>query len=125
MFDVCKDPGFGIEGHGPNLQFVMGRMRDMNRADFPCVSARIEARTPVKLENGKIAPVTASTDTMVGMMVCEKPDGVERHNVFTQGDFNRDLVNVPAGVDLDELQTNSLAAGLHIFLKTPIFGGAE
>lgn len=125
MFGVCKDPGYGIEGHGPNLQFVMGRMRDQNRGDYPCVPALIEARTPVKLEGGVIAPVTASTDVMIGMMVCEKPEGVTRHNVFTQGDFNRDLVNVPDGVDLDVLQTSSLAAGQHIFLKTPIFGGAE
>lgn len=118
----CGEPGYGVSAH-ENEYFVMGRMEGVNRTDMPFVSTAIAERTMVKVGgDGKtLEPVTASTDTLAGIIVCDKADGVTRANVFVQGDFNRDLV-LPRGLDYDQLTASS---SFRITLKTPIRTGLE
>ncbi len=114
-------PGYGTTAHN-NQKFLLGRMTDHNRVDMPCVSAAIPARTLVKvgIDDKTVEAVTASTDTVFGVLSCDKNEGQTRTSVFTQVDVNRDLV-LPLGLDLDMLT----ASNSRIFFKKLIRSGAE
>lgn len=121
MSASCGEPGFGVSGH-ENEKFLLGRMTDHNRVDMPVVSTAIAARTMVKIgADGKtLEAVTASTDTVFGVLSCDKDAGVTRTSVSTQCDVNKDLV-LPTGLDLDQLT----ASNSRIFFKALIMSGLE
>lgn len=118
----CGIPGYGVEAH-LDEPFVFGRMEGVARGDYPVNTAAIDEYTPLKWNAGRteLEPVTAAADELWGFLACDKPAGETRAGVFTQGDFNTDLVKYPAGVTADNL----MSSNPRIFLKKRIVSGAE
>lgn len=123
----CADPGFGVEAY-ENDSFVMGRMTDHNRVDMPIVTTAIDAPALLKvgIDGKTLEELTDNTADAYAVLTCDKPAGVLRTSVFTQGDFNRTQMERVLADRGDTIDLDIVTGGnSRIFFKRPIFGGAE